>query len=166
MKREVKELIQSLSQQEGRREVLEKIVKEEVKRVFRELLEEIALVEREAHCQNNKDVGNGFYLRSLQSLVGKLDNLRIPRTRRLPFRPFFIKPYRRVCWELEELVIAMYQGGCSTRDISRTIGALLEGKYSPFWVSRISPVVHQKVEAFRKYFRRGGAEDKAGHGGG
>jgi len=49
---------------------------------------------------------------------------------------------------LKELVIAMYQGGCSTRDISRTITALLEEKYSASWVSRITEVVEEKVEAF------------------
>jgi len=51
---------------------------------------------------------------------------------------------------LEELVVAMYQGGCSTRDISRTIGAPLDGGYSASWVSRVTEVIQEKVEAYRK----------------
>ena len=38
----------------------------------------------------------------------------------------------------------MYQQGCSTRDISRSISALIEGKYSANWVSRITSVVQEK----------------------
>jgi len=36
-----------------------------------------------------------------------------------------------------------------TRDISRTVGALIDGKYSANWVSKITDVVQEKVEAYR-----------------
>lgn len=64
-------------------------------------------------------------------------------------KPFFIKPYKKVSHELEDLVVAMYQGGCSTRDVSRTISALLNYRYNCSWVSRITDVVQKKIEAFR-----------------
>lgn len=148
MKKELKELIKILEQEDTRRQLLEELVKVEMKRMLKELLEEVAVVEREAYCEETGEVGNGFYPRSLAGLFGKLE-LRIPRTREGGFRPFFVEPYKRVGFQLEELVIAMYQGGCSTRDISRTITALLEEKYSASWVSRITEVVEEKVEAFR-----------------
>ena len=44
----------------------------------------------------------------------------------------------------------MYQGGLSTRDITRTMEILLEKKYSPGWVSRITRVVEEHAERFRK----------------
>jgi len=156
MKKELEELIRILAHGEGRREALEKIAKGEARRVLKELLEEVALVEREAHCESSKDVGNGFYSRDLEGLIGKLEGLRIPRTRKGKFRPFFIEPYRRVSYQLEELVIAMYQGGCSTRDISRTIGALLDGRYSASWVSRITDVVQEKDKDKERECGRGG----------
>ena len=43
----------------------------------------------------------------------------------------------------------MYQGGCFTRDISRTLGALIDGNYSANWVSKITDAVQEKVEAYR-----------------
>ncbi len=45
--------------------------------------------------------------------------------------------------------MAMHQGGCFTRDISRTVGALIDGNYSANWVFKITDVVQEKVEAYR-----------------
>lgn len=44
----------------------------------------------------------------------------------------------------------MYSGGLSTRDISRTLEALLESKYSPQRVSSITQKALERAEAFRK----------------
>jgi transposase-like protein len=38
-----------------------------------------------------------------------------------------------------------------TRDISRTVGALIDGNYSANWVSKITDVVQEKVEAYRDW---------------
>ncbi|RLC94452.1 MAG: hypothetical protein DRI40_07445 [Chloroflexi bacterium] len=92
-------------------------------------------------------VGNGYYSRGLDGLFGRIGELRVPRTREGGFRPFFLEPYQRASYEL---VVAMYQGGCSSRDISRTIGALIDGRYSATWVSRITDVIQDKVEAYRR----------------
>lgn len=43
----------------------------------------------------------------------------------------------------------MYEGGCSTKDVIRTMNMLLEHRYSASWVSRITDVVQEKAEAFR-----------------
>ena len=104
--------------------------------MVKDVLEEIAVVEREAFCQQNGAVGNGYYPRGLEGLFGRIEELRVPRTRDGGFRPFFLEPYQRASYELEELVVAMYQGGCSTRDISRIINALIDGRYSATWVSK------------------------------
>ena len=92
-------------------------------------------------------VGNGYYSRGLDGLFGRIGELRVPRTREGGFRPFFLEPYQRASYEL---VVAMYQGGCSTRDISMTIGALIDGRYSATWVSRITDVIQGKAEAYRR----------------
>ena len=39
--------------------------------------------------------------------------------------------------------------GCFTSDISRTLGALIDGNYSTNWVSKITDAVQEKVEAYR-----------------
>ena len=125
-------------------------VKEELREMVKEVLEEVAVLEREAFCQESGAVGNGYYSRGLDGLFGRIGELRVPRTREGGFRPFFLEPYQRASYELDELVVAMYQGGCSTRDISRTIGALINGRYSATWVSRITDVIQGKAEAYRR----------------
>lgn len=118
MKKELEDLIKSLSDDGERREVLRQFLEAEFRSLLKELLEDVSVMEREVFCQNNGTVGNGYYLRGLDGLFGRIEGLRVPRTRGGGFRPFFIEPYQRVSWQLEELVVAMYQGGCSTRDIS------------------------------------------------
>ncbi len=152
-KENLKSLIIILSQEEERKELLKETLKAEFRNVVKDLLEEVAAAEREAFCEQNEDVCNGYYSRGLDGLFGKIEGLRVPRTRGKVFRPFFLEPYKRTLYELEDLVVTMYQGGCSTRDISRTVGALIDGKYSASWVSRITDVVQEKLEAsFKEAF--------------
>ena len=47
--------------------------------------------------------------KALDGLSGKIQDLRFPRTREKAFRPFFITPYKKTSYDLEELVLAMYQ---------------------------------------------------------
>jgi transposase-like protein len=148
-KERLKETIHSLSQDGEKRKELIEILREHIKGMVKEVLEEVALIEREVYCEENDDTGNGFYERSLRGLNGEIE-LRVPRTRRGGFRPFFIERYKRTSYELEEIVVAMYAGGCSTRDISNTISNLIEGKYSASWVSRVTDAIKDKVEEFRK----------------
>lgn len=150
MRRELKELIKILSQEENKEKVLREIVKSELKKMIKDCLEEMALIEREAFCEEEGEVKNGFYERGIEGLFGRIEDFRVPRTGEGGFKPFFIKPYRKALYELEELIIAMYQGGCSTRDISRTISSLIGDKYSASWVSKITDVLQEKVEAFRR----------------
>lgn len=107
--------------------VLEEKIREKVK----EVLEEVALLEREAFCEEQQDRKNGFYERDLETPLGTIAGLSIPRTRGKGFRPFFLEPYKRTLYTLDELITAMYQGGCSKRGITRTLEKLLQGKYSP-----------------------------------
>ncbi len=116
---------------------------------MKEVLETMAFVEREAFVEEREDQKNGFYTRNLKILVGEIKDLSIPRTRKKDFRPFFLEPPRDPLY-LGELVRAMYQGGCSTKDSARTLEALLEGNSSPGWVSRITDVLEEKIEEWRQ----------------
>lgn len=149
MKKEVEELIRILAKEEEKKELLKEIVKCELRSMVKELLEEVALVEREAFCESEGEAKNGFYPRDIEGFFGSVEDIKIPRTREGGFKPFFIRPYRKASYDIEELVIAMYQGGCSTRDVTRTMEILLEHRYSASWVSRMTDVIHEKVEHFR-----------------
>ena len=149
MKKEVEELIHILSKKDEKRELLREIVKGELRDMIKALLEEVAVVEREAFCEEKAEAKNGFYSRGIEGLFGAIEDIRVPRTREGGFKPFFIRPWRKASYDIDDLIIAMYQGGCSTRDVSRTVDILLEHRYSASWVSRITDVVQEKVEAFR-----------------
>lgn len=149
MKKELEELIHILAKKDDRKEFLGEIIKGELRGMIKDLLEEVASVEREAFCEENGKAKNGFYPRDIEGLFGLIEDIRIPRTREGGFKPFFIRPWQKVSYDIEDLVIAMYQGGCSTRDVTRTIDMLLEHRYSASWVSRITDIVKEKVEAFR-----------------
>ena len=150
MKKEVEELIRILAKEEQKKELLKEMIKVEIRSMVKELLEEVALVEREAFCESQGEAKNGFYPRDIEGFFGPVEDIKIPRTREGGFKPFFIRPYRKASYEIEDLVIAMYQGGCSTRDVTRTMEILLEHRYSASWVSRMTDAVHEKVETFRK----------------
>jgi putative transposase len=150
MKKDVEELIRILAKEDGKRELLKEIVKSELRGMVKELLEEVAVVEREAFCESEGEVKNGFYPRDIEGFFGTVEDIKIPRTREGGFKPFFIRPYRKASCDIEDLVIAMYQGGCSTRDITRTMEILLEHRYSASWVSRMTNVIQEKVEEFQR----------------
>jgi transposase-like protein len=99
---------------------------------------------------NSKDANrkNGFYNRNLLTHIGEV-NLNIPRDRYGDFHSFFIDRYSRNLFTISELVISIYQGGLSTRDITKTLNNLLGKKYSPYWVSRITDKLIEQVDKWK-----------------
>ena len=68
------------------------ILEEKIREKVKEVLEEVALLEREAFCEEQQDRKNGFYERDLETPLGTIAGLSIPRTRGKGFRPFFLEP--------------------------------------------------------------------------
>ncbi|MGA1847688.1 IS256 family transposase, partial [Deferribacter abyssi] len=115
---------------------------------FTNFLEKLGEIEREVHCSINDDSKNGYYSRNFDTFFGKIEGVKIPRTRKIKFHPSFLEPYKRTTFELDDIVISMYQGGCSTRDIVRTLENLLGQKYSPKWVSKITDDILEELEKY------------------
>jgi transposase-like protein len=68
------------------------------------------------------------------------------------FNALYIRPAlpeSTTSYDIEDLVIARYQGGCFTRGMTRTMEILLEHRYSASWMSRMTDVIYEKVEDFR-----------------
>jgi transposase-like protein len=149
MKKEVEELLRILAKKEEKKELLKEIERGELRSMVKELLEKVALVEREAFCESEGEAKNDFYPRDIEGFFRAVDDIKIPRTKESGFKPFFIRPYYKASYDIEGLVIAMYQGGCSTREVTRTMEILLEHRYSASWVSRMTDVIYEKVEDFR-----------------
>jgi len=107
--------------------------------------------EREIYLeQYEEDKGNGFYTRNLGTKFGTIEEIKVPRVRNGNFRPLLLPYYRRTSWEMEDVVVSMYVGGLSTRDISRFLEAYYGIKYSSTSISRLTNVVIEEVERWRK----------------
>lgn len=133
-----------------KKKMFEKLLTEKIKNMIKDILETIILEERKIFCEEHGDVGNGYFLRSLRTPVGEIKDLKVARTRRKNFRTALFEPYSREFLALDELIYYMYAGGCSTRDISCTLEKIFGFKYSPAGVSRITSVVAEKIEKFRR----------------
>ena len=74
---------------------------------------------------------NGYYTRDLLTLIGPLEDLRVPRVREGDFHPKIL-PYRRpTSLELSEAVLALYAAGVSTRKIARFLEKCMECSTHP-----------------------------------
>ena len=93
--------------------------------------------ERLIYLEEHPTKANGFYRRSLATRFGTIEDLSVPRVREGNFRPSCLPPYRRRSLDLEEVIIAMYRGGLSTRDISKFLENLYGTRYSPAGISRL-----------------------------
>jgi transposase-like protein len=133
-----------------KKKMFEKLLIEKIKDTVKDILETIILEERKIFCEEHGDVGNGYFLRSLKTPVGEIKDLKVARTRKKNFRTALFEPYSRDFLALDELIYYMYAGGCSTRDISCTLEKIFGFKYSPAGVSRITSVVAEKIEKFRR----------------
>jgi putative transposase len=132
---------------EEKKEIKELFV-EFMKEQFAIFIETLSAEERDAYCEKNRDSKNGFYKRKFDTMFGRIEDVKIPRTRSGEFYPSFLEKYQRRTFELEEIVISMYQGGCSTRDIARTLTSLLEDDYTPWMISRITDKVTKLLDEY------------------
>lgn len=73
MKKELKELIQTLTQGEREGKVLDEKVEEKGRKVLKQLSKEVALVLGRVYCEGAEGVGDGFYSRDTEGLFGKKD---------------------------------------------------------------------------------------------
>ncbi|MGC8565665.1 MAG: transposase, partial [Thermoplasmata archaeon] len=59
--------------------VLDKILSEVVRKTVKETLETIMNTERDIFIENNNGTRNGTYKRTLNTKLGFIDNLKVPR---------------------------------------------------------------------------------------
>ena len=89
------------------------------------------IAEREVFLKENGGIKNGLYTRNFDTLLGKLEDLKIPRDREGNFKTKLIEPYKRRDISLDELIFGMFVRGMSARAIAQTFEVIFELKYSP-----------------------------------
>lgn len=93
---------------------------------------------------------NGFYSRTLQLAIGKLD-LKVPRIRHgKEFRPAALLPpkWKRVDKDYENLLLAMLTNGYSQSQIERALHSL-NLPYSQERIEDLANLVHERSEMYR-----------------
>ncbi len=86
-------------------------------------LEMLMQLERDEYLQNLKDSGfkdkgNGAYPRSFKSLSQNSLMINVPRTRSGEFKPFVLEFLKYNQEQVNDLVLALYRKGLTTRDVS------------------------------------------------
>jgi len=117
---------------------LQKILPDLIKEVVKQTLESIMVAEREVFIKEYGGTKNGFYTRNLDTVLGKLKNLKIPRDGEGKFRTRLIEPYKRREINLEDLILGMFASGMSARAVAQTLESIFELKYLPSTISEIS----------------------------
>lgn len=97
------------------------------------------------------DYRNGYYYRNLDTELGPIDELKVPRSRRGLFTTKVFDYYQRRQKAVNEAVLNVFLAGVSTRDVSSAVRPLLETTFSASCVSRVTKSLNIKVKEF---FRR------------
>lgn len=117
------------------------------------MLDEITRYMNRASYQRTEDIidyRNGYYERSLDTELGPLVNLKVPRSRKGLFRTQVFSRYQRRQQAVNEAICNVFLAGVSTRDVSSAIQPLLETTFSASCVSRITKSLDSKVSQFHK----------------
>ena len=96
------------------------------------------------------DYRNGYYYRNLDTELGPINEIRVPRSRSGLFRTRVFKRYRRRQQKVNEAIMNVFLSGVSTRDVSGAVKPLLESSFSASCVSRITKSLDGKVREFHK----------------
>lgn len=129
---------------------LQKILPDIIKEVVKQTFEAIMIAEREVFIKENNGTKNGFYTRNLDTSIGKLEELRIPRDREGKFKTKLIEPYKRRDISLEELILGMFSSGMGTRAVADALETVFELKYSPSTISQISEITIEEINKWKE----------------
>jgi len=128
-----------------------KTMAENVKNNILKLFEELMQEERKEYMDKKPgSKGNGYYERDLITTFGNLENLKVPRVRDSKFQPEILPYRKKVSYELEDVIFAMFSSGSSTRDVARFIENLYGAKYSASAVSRLTNIAQKNINEFKK----------------
>ena len=105
--------------------------------------------DRYDHAPDRLDYRNGHYIRHLLTEMGDLELL-IPRTRKGGFHSSLVERYARRPRSVDQVLLACFCLGLSTRKAASVLAPILGEKVSASTISRIAKDLDQEVEAYHK----------------
>ena len=138
-------------------EPFEQMVRERLRQGVRQVLIDILEEEVTAiigarpyeRCESRRDQRNGYYQRSLETTVGEITDLPVPRTRGGHQTQVFQRYHRRRD-ELDAAMMGMFVGGVSQTKVGEVVETLTGSKASPSTVSRVFHSLEQEYEHWKR----------------
>jgi len=115
-----------------------------------EEMAEYTQAQRYQRTESRLDYRNGYYYRCLDTELGPISELKVPRSRLGLFRTKVFQYYQRRQKAVNEAICNVFLAGVSTRDVSYAIKPLLETTFSASCVSRVTKSLSTKVKEFHK----------------
>lgn len=103
------------------------------------------------HNPDRVDYRNGYRTRTLQTRLGLIKDLRVPRSRKGTYQSEILPRYKRYGGGVEELVRGSFLAGVSTRRVGEVLESMLGGSVSASTVSEMTKVLNEQV---RQYHHR------------
>lgn len=100
--------------------------------------------------ERRKNHRNGYYERDFLSSLGLLKGLDVPRDRLGEFYPRLLEAMELRSGKMEDLIVALYGKGMSTRDISGVVDVIYGDKISPQTVTNLTQAIEEEREAWEK----------------
>jgi putative transposase len=100
--------------------------------------------------ENRIDYRNGYYKRNLDTELGPLVALAVPRARTGLFKTQTFDRYQRRQRAVNETICNVFLAGVSTRDVSGALKPILETTFSASCVSNVTKSLDSKVRDFHK----------------
>lgn len=103
---------------------------------------------RHARYKSRIDYRNGYYFRSLETTLGTIEYLKVPRNRLTKLESKMFKKYKRKHVDLTELIKDCFLAGISTRRIGEVLEDVIGTSVSAATVSNIAKTLDSCVKAF------------------
>lgn len=113
-----------------------------------ELTQRLGYAPHDRDPQVHTNYRNGYYQRSLDTLWGPIEGLRVPRTREGGTSYRVLQRYERRAPGVNRLIQEMYLAGVSTRRVGVLLEELLGGSASATVVSRVCTGLEAEVRAW------------------
>lgn len=131
-------------------------IKKHVRYLVKDLLEitldeemiEYTQSQRHQRTTQRLDYRNGYYVRNLDTQLGPLVDIKVPRSRSGLFEPSVFEHYQRRQEAVNQTICNTFVMGVSTRNVSDTLKPLLDFPISASGVSRVTQALDIHVQAF------------------
>jgi len=100
---------------------------------------------------NRLDYRNGYYYRNLDTTLGPVERINVPRSRRGLFRPSVFQRYQRRQEAVNTAVCNVFLRGISTRNVAEALKPLLHTTLSASTVSTITKKLNPLVKEFHQH---------------